>query len=92
MIKPIIAILYNIIYSYIGSHEIIEGGFKPKKHWIWLDGCGSPFKSKIPFYFVSHYLNLIGGCSCMWSFFGLGHGKGLHDGVGAILKRFIRHV
>jgi hypothetical protein len=25
----------------------------------------------------------------LWSFFGIGHGKGLHDGVGAILKRFI---
>jgi len=28
----------------------------------------------------------------MWSFFGLGHGKGLHDGASAALKRFIREA
>jgi hypothetical protein len=33
---------------------------------------------------------MTGGYICMWSFFGFGHGKGLHDGVGVILKRFIR--
>jgi hypothetical protein len=26
----------------------------------------------------------------MWSFFGSGHGKGPHDGAGAVLKRYIR--
>ncbi len=25
----------------------------------------------------------------MWSFFGFGHGKGLHDGASAVLKCFI---
>jgi hypothetical protein len=28
----------------------------------------------------------------MWSFFGFGHGKGLHNGVGVVLKRFIWRV
>lgn len=26
----------------------------------------------------------------LWSFFGNGHGKGPHDGVGAMIKRFLR--
>jgi len=25
----------------------------------------------------------------LWSFFGNGHGKGPHDGVGAVIKRFL---
>ena len=66
-----------------------ESGFKPKNHWIWSDGCALQFKSQIPWYFVSRYPELTGGCICVWSFFGLGHGKGLHDGAGAVLKRYI---
>jgi len=27
------------------------------------------------------------GCRMLWSYFGLGHGKGVHDGVGANLKQ-----
>jgi len=26
------------------------------------------------------------GCRMVWSYFGSGHGKGVHDGAGAILK------
>jgi hypothetical protein len=70
--------------------DIGKSGFKPKQHFIWLDGCGSQFKNNIPFFFVSHYLSLIGGCACIQSFFGLGHWKRPHDEVGAILKGFIR--
>lgn len=72
--------------------DIVKDGFKPKQHQIWFNGHGFQFKRKIPFYFVNHYPYLIGGCNCMWSFFGLSHGKGPHDGVGAILKRFIKQV
>lgn len=86
-----IVILYNIVYAYIGR-TWWRGGFKPEQHWIWLNGCSSQFKSKIPFYFVSHYLHLTGGCICTWSFFGSRHKKGPHDGVGAVLKRSIRQV
>jgi hypothetical protein len=50
------------------------------------------FKSKIPWYFVNRYPHLTYGCSCLWSFFGYGHGKGPRDGVGIVLKRFIRQV
>ena len=31
-------------------------------------------------------LDLPNGCRMVWSFFGSGHGKGLHDGAGAMLK------
>jgi hypothetical protein len=30
------------------------------------------------------------GYKRVWSFFGNGHGKGPHDGVNAIIKRFIQ--
>ncbi len=26
----------------------------------------------------------------LWNFFGIGHGKGLHDGVGVVIKRFLQ--
>jgi predicted membrane protein len=29
------------------------------------------------------------GCHMVWSYFGLGHGKGFHDGVGVVLKQEI---
>lgn len=31
------------------------------------------------------------GCRMVWSYFGSGHGKGLHDGAGAMLKCAIRN-
>jgi hypothetical protein len=30
------------------------------------------------------------GYKMTWNFLGSGHGKGLHDGVGVVIKRFIR--
>jgi len=30
------------------------------------------------------------GYKTMWNFFGSGHGKGLHDGVNDVIKRFIQ--
>ncbi len=30
------------------------------------------------------------GCRMLWSYFGLGHGKGVHDGVGVNLKQEIK--
>ena len=70
--------------------SLVDGGFTPKNHWIWSDGCAGQFKSRIPWYFVSRYPEITEGCNCMWSFFGSGHGKGPHDGAGAVLKRYIR--
>lgn len=31
---------------------------------------------------------MIEGCGMIWSLFGSGHGKGAHDGVGVVVKRF----
>ena len=67
-----------------------RNGFEPKQHWVWSDGCASQFKSKKPFYFISCYPNMTNGCSMLWNFFGSGHGKGPHDGAGAVVKCFIR--
>lgn len=44
----------------------------------------------MPWYFVAQYPLLCDGCTCHWSFFGTGHGKGPHDGAGAVLKCYIR--
>jgi hypothetical protein len=30
------------------------------------------------------------GCKTTWNFFGSGHGKGLHDDAGVVIKRLIR--
>jgi hypothetical protein len=43
---------------------------------VWNDGCASQFKKDKPWYFVSRYSNLTGGCKMIWNFFGSGHGKG----------------
>jgi len=69
---------------------MVEKGYAPFTHFVWLDGCASQFKSHKLWYFVGCYLNSIGGCTMIWSFFGIGHGKGAHDGVGAIIKWFLR--
>lgn len=65
-------------------------GYAPKQHWVWSDGCAAQFKSSRPWFFVARYPNMTGGCSMLWSFFGSGHGKGPHDGAGAVVKSFVR--
>jgi hypothetical protein len=40
--------------------------------------------------FFSKYPNFTHGCKMLWNFFGIGHGKGLHDGVGVVIKRFLQ--
>ncbi len=71
---------------------MVDNGFWPKQHWIWSNECTSQFKNKTPWYFVSWYPYIISGCVCLWNFFGSSHGKGLHNGVGIVLKWFIWQV
>jgi hypothetical protein len=70
--------------------SMVGASFIPRNHWIWSDRCSGQFKSRIPWFFVARYPEITSGCNCMWSFFGSGHGKGPHDGAGAVLKRYIR--
>ena len=70
--------------------SIVQGGFTPKHHWIWSHGCANQFKSRVPWYFVARYPEITGGCLYMRSFFGIDQGKGPHDRVEAVLKRYIR--
>jgi len=70
----------------------VTNGFRPNQHWIWYDSCSSQFKSKVAWYFVSRYPYITSGCICMWNLFGFGRGKGLHSGVGVVLKCFIWQV
>jgi hypothetical protein len=71
--------------------SMVGASFIPRNHWIWSDRCSGQFKSRIPWFFVARYPEITGAqCNCMWSFFGLGHGKGPHDGAGAVLKHYIR--
>jgi hypothetical protein len=67
-----------------------SNGYAPQTHVVWSDGCAAQFKSSKPWYFVSRYPNMTGGCKMLWNFFGSGHGKGPHDGAGAVVKSFIR--
>jgi len=69
---------------------MVEQGYTHEWHWVQSVGCATQFKSSKPWYFVSRYPNLIGGCKMLWSFFGSSHGKGPHDGAKDVLKRFLR--
>ena len=60
------------------------------KHWVWSDGAASQFKAKQPFYFVARYWSLT-GMEMNWNFFCSGHGKGEHDGAGAVTERALTH-
>ena len=72
--------------------HVVSTGFEPKIHFIYSDGCSSQFKSKVPWAFASRYPILCNDCICQWNFFGPSHGKGPHDGVGAVLKRYIQQA
>ena len=39
---------------------MVGRGFIPRKHWIWSDMYARQFKSRIPWYFVSRYLEITG--------------------------------
>lgn len=67
-----------------------DQGLSFKKHWVWSDGAASQFKAKRPFYFVARYWSLT-GMEMNWNFFCSGHGKGEHDGAGAVIKRALTH-
>lgn len=72
------------------SQWLQKQGLEFKKHWVWSDGCAAPFKAKRPFYFVSRYY-AITNMEMTWNFFESGHGKGEHDGAGAVVKRALTH-
>jgi hypothetical protein len=48
-----------------------------------LSGCWCMYQSK-----TRDAIHPSNGCRIVWSYFGSRHGKGVHDGVGAILKQF----
>ncbi len=79
-------------YLILHYEDVVNSGNRPSQHRIWPNGCSSQFKSKVPWYFVSCYFHMIGGYICLWIFFGSDHGKGPHDGIGVMLKPFIRQV
>lgn len=65
-------------------------GIAVQEHWVWSDGAASQFKARRPFYFVARYGSLT-GAHMTWNFSGSGHGKGEHDGAGAVIKRHLTH-
>ncbi len=62
---------------------------------MWKDGCLGQFKSMRTWYFVSRYpypttsTSDISGCSLIYNFFTIGHGKGEVDGIRVLLKKEI---
>jgi hypothetical protein len=79
------------VQHYLQKHWIymVEEVYAPSIHFVWSDGYASQFKSHKPWYFVGHYPNLTSGCAMIWSFFGMGHGKGAHDGPRVVIKWFL---
>jgi hypothetical protein len=61
---------------------MVDRGYAPFIHFFWLDNYVGQFKSHKPWYFVGCYPNLTSG----WSFFGIGHRKGAHDGANVVIK------
>ena len=69
---------------------LMENGHKHLKiHVVWSDGCAAQFKSARAFYLnIARYYQTY-RIRVQWNFFGSGHGKGEHDGQGAIEKWFL---
>lgn len=65
-------------------------------HYVWCDGCANQFKGVRSWFHVSRdhglatFLELLVGCMIQWNYWGIGHGKGPRDGVGACFKQAIR--
>ena len=53
-------------------------------------GAASQFKARRPFYFIGRYPSKT-GLEIRWIFFGSSHGKGEHDGAGAVIKWALTH-
>jgi hypothetical protein len=68
---------------------MVDRGYAPSIHFIWLDNYVGQFKSHKPWYSVGCYSNLTSGCAMIWSFFGIGHRKGAHDGDKVVIKQFL---
>ncbi len=47
--------------------------------------CGYSYQSK-----TKDLVHLPHGCQMVWSYFGSGHGKGVHDRAGVVLKQEIQ--
>ena len=59
-------------------------------HWVWSDGAASQFKAHRPYYFVVRYYQMT-RLHMMHSFSASGHGKGEHDGAGAVIMKTLTH-
>ncbi len=69
---------------------MVDRRYAPSIHCFLLDNYVGQFKSHKPWYFVGFYSNLTSGCVTTWFFFGIGDGKGAHDGTKAVMKQFLR--
>lgn len=67
-----------------------QQGHRLRYHWVWSDGAASQFKARQPHYFVGRYYQLT-GLHMMHNFSASRHGKGEHDGAGAVIKRTLTH-
>jgi hypothetical protein len=66
-----------------------EKGVTVQKRQDWSDGCSGQFKSAHAWYFVARFEGLT-GVPMSSNFFASGHGKGEHDGAGAVVKSGLR--
>jgi hypothetical protein len=67
-----------------------------KHHIIWNDGCVAQFKRTCSWFYIGRHPSLIvclelpHGCMFDWHYWGIGHGKGTHDGARACFKQCIK--
>ena len=46
-------------------NDLMAIGIRPKRHFVWSNGCKSQFKNKISWYFVSCYPKFSDDCICL---------------------------
>lgn len=75
----------QVFNSYIFSHLRTECNININHVHLWTDGAAAHFKNRYSMVALSHHRQLH-GCLADWSFMESYHGKGPHDGIGAVIK------
>jgi hypothetical protein len=67
-----------------------ERGREPKTWYFNTDGAPSHFKNKYTMQSLFTFKSTTGALTVLWETCAPGHGKGPWDGIGAVIKRFLR--
>lgn len=80
--ETIVAYLYSLLSKLPKEVKIVK---------LWTDGPNSQFKNQYMAAFLKVFENLF-SIKLIWNFFTTAHGKGSHDGIGAVAKSKIKRM